>query len=77
MSSDTHKTGASNPPHDFEKISKIRSLVAIPIVIAAFGWIIQNRLSEQNLSREYVKLSVSILEKPESSKFRPDCAIGL
>jgi WD40 repeat protein len=74
------KTGASSSSYDFEKISKILSLVAIPVVIAGFGWVIQNRLSQQNLAQEYVKLSVSILEKPESSKVPPglrDWAVDL
>jgi len=52
---------------DAEKVTKILSLVAIPIVLAVFGWVIQNRLSERNVSQEYVKLAVSILEKPKSS----------
>ena len=54
--------------YDIERIAKILSLVAIPIVLAVFGWIIQDRLSEQNLSQEYVKLAVTILEKPKSSE---------
>ena len=53
--------------YDIEKVAKILSLVAVPVVIAIFGWIIQNTLSERSLSQEYVKLAVSILEKPKSS----------
>jgi WD40 repeat protein len=52
---------------DLEKLSKILSLIAIPIIIAIFGWVIQNRLSDRSLSQEYVKLAVSILEKPSES----------
>lgn len=59
---------ASDGRYDIEKVAKILSLVAIPVVLAVFGWIIQNRLSERNVSQEYVKLAVSVLEKPESSK---------
>jgi WD40 repeat protein len=53
---------------DIEKFAKILSLVAIPVVLAIFGWVIQNQLSERSLSQEYVKLAVSILEKPKSSE---------
>jgi len=59
---------SNGEPYDFEKIARILSLIAIPVVIAIVGWIIQNRLSEQNLSQEYVKLAVSILEKPRTSE---------
>jgi WD40 repeat protein len=62
------EAAVSNERYDIEKIAKILSLVAIPVVLAVFGWVIQNRLSERNLSQEYVKLAVSILEKPKSSE---------
>lgn len=54
--------------YGIEKVAKILSLVAIPIVIAVFGWIIQDGLSKRNMSQEYVKLAMSILEKPKSSE---------
>jgi WD40 repeat protein len=56
-----------SPRYDVEKTAKILSLVAIPLVIALFGWIIQNQLSQRSLSQEYVKLAVSILQSPKSS----------
>jgi WD40 repeat protein len=48
-----------------EKAAKLLSLVAIPVVLAVVGWLIQNSLSERNVSQEYVKLAVSILEQPK------------
>jgi WD40 repeat protein len=68
MDEKTDKTAVvADVVFDAEKVAKILSLVAIPILIAVFGWVIQNRLGERNLSQEYVKLAVSILEKPKSS----------
>lgn len=54
--------------YDIEKIAKVLSLVAIPVVLALFGWVIQNRLSERNVSQEYVKLAVSVLERQKTSE---------
>jgi WD40 repeat protein len=62
------KRSTSKVRYDFEKLAKILSLIAIPVVLAVLGWAIQNQLSERNLSQEYVKLAVSILEKPKSSE---------
>jgi WD40 repeat protein len=57
-----------NARYDIESIAKILSLVAIPVVLAVVGWTVQNGLSERNLSQEYVKLAVTILEKPKSAE---------
>jgi hypothetical protein len=46
-----------------EKIAKILSSIAIPLVLVIFGWLVQNSLSERNVSQEYVKLSISILRE--------------
>lgn len=48
-----------------EQIAKVSSLVAIPVVLAIVGWLIQSSLSERNVSQEYVKLAVSILKEPK------------
>lgn len=61
----THRS-ESGPPDTgkkIEQIAKILSLVAIPLVIAAFGWTIQNLLSQRSLGKDYVQLAVSILTK--------------
>jgi hypothetical protein len=47
-----------------ERISKTLSIAAIPIVLAAGGWVIQTRLQEQTVRRDYVQLAVTILKEP-------------
>lgn len=44
-----------------ERIIKVLSTIAIPVVIAYFGWQIEQRISSNNLKKEYVDLSISIL----------------
>lgn len=36
-----------------ERISKVVGALLIPVVLGAFGWIIQDRLAERSLSRDY------------------------
>lgn len=44
-----------------EQLAKIVSLVAVPIVLAVVGALIQHQLGQRSLNQEYVKLAVSIL----------------
>jgi WD40 repeat protein len=63
-----------------ERVAKVTSIVAIPIVLAAIGWVIQNQLAERSLNRDYVQLAVSILKEPDTSKINPalrDWAVDL
>jgi hypothetical protein len=55
-----------------ERISKGLSIAAIPIVLAGVGWIIQARLQNQSVSRDYVQLAVSILRDPDKEKVPPE-----
>ena len=55
-----------------ERISKTLSIVAIPLVLAFGGWIIQQRLQDQTVSRDYVQLAVSILKEPKDSKINDE-----
>lgn len=55
-----------------ERIFKTLSIVAIPIVLGFGGWIIQGRLQNQTVSRDYVQLAVSILKEPRDSKIDPE-----
>jgi WD40 repeat protein len=49
-----------------ESISKVLSAIAIPIVIAVGGWWIQNSITKQSISKDYVTLAIGILEKSKS-----------
>jgi WD40 repeat protein len=49
-----------------ESSTKIISAVAIPIVIAVGGWWIQNSITKQSISKDYVTLAISVLEKPKA-----------
>jgi WD40 repeat protein len=54
-----------------EKGARVLSWVAIPLVLAVVGWLIQSSLSERNVSQEYVKLAVSILKEPKDKTEAP------
>lgn len=55
-----------------EQAAKIVSLVAIPVVVALAGWLIQDAVAKRSVSQEYVKLAVSILT---DSKEKADPAL--
>jgi WD40 repeat protein len=48
-----------------EKVARVLSLIAIPVVLAIVGWIVQNSLSDRSVGQEYVKLSLDILKEPK------------
>lgn len=47
-----------------ETPAKVVSMVALPIVIAIGGWFIQKSVMQQSVSKDYVALAISILERP-------------
>jgi hypothetical protein len=49
---------------NLEKVAKILSLIAIPIVVAVIGHQIQNSISSRDTNRRYVEIALSILEDP-------------
>lgn len=55
-----------------ERLARTLSIVAIPIVLAIGGWVIQQRIQNQAVSRDYVQLAVTILKEPEGVKVDPD-----
>jgi hypothetical protein len=55
-----------------ERISRMASIAAIPVVLAIGGWIIQRQLQNQTVSREYVQLALTILQSPDQSKVPPE-----
>lgn len=56
---------ASDKWAGLERISHVLSLAAIPLVLAVFGWVIQGRLQDQAVRRDFVKLAVDILREPD------------
>ena len=60
-----------------EKVSKTLSIAAIPIVLAVGGWMIQKRLQDQTLRRDYVQLAVTVLKEPASSQDMKNWAVDL
>jgi hypothetical protein len=49
-----------------QMIASITSAVAIPLVIAAVGWIIQAKIASQSVQKDYVSMAVSILTDPKN-----------
>ena len=49
-----------------EQISRIISMLAIPVVLAVIGWLVQTSLTKSSVNQEYVKLAVSILSSPRN-----------
>jgi len=58
----------SNALETIERLSRVVSAVAIPVVLAIFGFFVQRKLQNQTVQREYVSLAVSILQETDSRK---------
>jgi len=56
----------------WESILSSISIAAIPVVIAVGGWLIQRRLQDQAIQRDYVQLSVEILKESDTAKTNVD-----
>ena len=54
-----------------ERIAKLFSLVAIPVVLGIGGWLIQSSVAERSVNQEYVKLAVTILKEPKEKIDNP------
>jgi hypothetical protein len=48
-----------------EQFAKILSLIGIPVVVGAAGWVIQSRLAQQSVSQQYVQIAIAVLTKPK------------
>ncbi|MBA6383649.1 RHS repeat protein [Colwellia sp. BRX10-6] len=46
-----------------EKLCTIFSLLAIPVLIATGGWLVQKSLNSKSIQSDYVKLAVDILKE--------------
>jgi len=60
-----------------EQIAKILSLIAVPIILAVFGWIIQSRLTGRSVAQEYVKLAAEILKDEKADRTLRKWAVEL
>jgi hypothetical protein len=73
MASDTQdKPDNSKTWARIETISRTLAVVAIPIVIAVVGALVQSELQRQSVSKDYVQLAVSILREPDQKKVSPE-----
>jgi hypothetical protein len=68
MPSDSPQVEKVNRWTKIENVSRTVSLIAVPLVIAAVGWVVQRQLQQQAVSKDYVQLSVSILREPNDPK---------
>jgi hypothetical protein len=59
-----------------ESTSKIIAALAIPVVLGVGGWLIQSTVSQQSVSKDYVSLATSILQKKREVN-EDDSARGL
>ena len=74
---DPQKSTLDKALDSLEKIAKIISLVALPIVVAVVGWWMQNSLAQRTADQEYVKLAVTIINDPESHEAMKEWAVNL
>ncbi|MEO0470059.1 MAG: tetratricopeptide repeat protein [Bacteroidota bacterium] len=78
-----HHHQANNPApkksglDTLERLSKIISIVAIPVLVAVYGNILKEKLSNQSLQKDYVDLAVDILTKEEIDPPIRDWAVDL
>jgi hypothetical protein len=57
-------SGSNHAWQKWESFSRIFAALGIPVVLAVGTWIIQAGVSQQSVSKDYVTLALSILEKP-------------
>lgn len=55
-----------------ERIARILAAVAIPVVLAVIGVIVQAKLQNQSVQRDYVTIAVTILQEPDTKKASPE-----
>ena len=60
-----------------ERITRILSLVAIPVVIVWLGGLIQSSLARRSVSQQYVQVAVSILTSRETDTDLRSWAVDL
>lgn len=48
-----------------QSIAQILSLLAIPVLVAIFGWKIQEEMKEKEVRRDFVQIAISVLSSPQ------------
>lgn len=48
----------------FQQLAQILSLLAVPVLVAVFGYLFQNEAKEKEINRDFVQMAVSILAAP-------------
>jgi hypothetical protein len=54
-----------------EKLSRVFSLAAVPLVLGIGGWLIQRQLQDRSIRRDYVQLALTLLQNPDMAKVPP------
>jgi len=54
-----------------DKLSRIFSIGAIPLVLGVGGWLIQRKLQDRSIRRDYVKLALTLLQNTDKEKVPP------
>jgi len=49
-------------------IAQIVSMIAVPAVVAVFGWMIQTTIKDRELQRDYLQISVSMLSSKDTKE---------
>ena len=50
----------------FQIFASIAATIAVPVLIAGFGWTIQSRSADADVQKDYVQMALGILAKPVS-----------
>jgi hypothetical protein len=58
---------ASSPLTKIQAYATIFSAVAVPLLIAFFGWMIQLRASDEGVRKDYVQMAVGLLSSPATA----------
>jgi hypothetical protein len=50
----------------WQSIASITAAIAIPLILAIFGFLVQNQISSDSLKKDYVEMAINILEENPS-----------
>lgn len=50
-----------------QSIAQILSLLAIPVLVAIFGWKIQEEMKDKEVRRDFVQIAISVLSSPQAA----------